>query len=80
MGKKKKKNGFVKFILFIAAVALVLFLCWKAGWILNGDKNEVSEQEAKEAIHESVEELREDLQEVRGELQELHEELRDALQ
>ena len=47
---------------------LVLLICWKAGWILNGNKNQVSEQEKQEAI-----------QEVHEELQEVSNELRDAL-
>jgi len=67
-----EKNGALKWLLIIAAVVLLVFICWKAGWILNGNKNEVSEQEKQEAIQEAVEE-------VNAELQELRDELRDAL-
>jgi len=67
-----EKNGALKWLLIIAAVVLLVFICWKAGWILNGNKNEVSEQEKQEAIQEATEELNEGLQE-------LNEELHDAL-
>ena len=53
----------------------MLLLWWKAGWILNGNKNEVSEQEKQEAIQE----LHNDLQELHNDLQEVSNELRDAL-
>ena len=66
--KEHNGKGILRWILIILAVMLVLFLCWKAGWILNGNKNQVSEQEKQEAI-----------QEVHEELQEVSNELRDAL-
>jgi len=70
--QKEKKAGVIRVILLIVAFVLLVFICWKAGWILNGNKNEVSEQEKQEAIQEAVEE-------VNAELQELRDELRDAL-
>ena len=66
--KEHNGKGILRWILIILAVMLVLLLCWKAGWILNGNKNQVSEQEKQEAI-----------QEVHEELQEVSNELRDAL-
>lgn len=72
METKNEKCGIIKAILIIAAIVLLVFICWKAGWILNGNKNEVSEQEKQEAIQEAVQELNDGLQEV-------DEELRDAL-
>ena len=47
--QKEKKAGVIRVILLIVAAALLIFICWKAGWILNGNKNQVSEQE-KQAI------------------------------
>ena len=87
-----EKSGAIKWLLIIVAAALLVFICWKAGWILNGNKNEVSEQEKQEAIQEAVEEINAtmeaerstavdaeaEIQEVQEELQEVGEELRDA--
>ena len=53
--EERSGNGILRWILIILAVVLVLLICWKAGWILNGNKNEVSEQEKQEAIQEAVE-------------------------
>ena len=72
---EERGKGILRWILIILAVVLVLLLCWKAGWILNGNKNEVSEQEKQEAVQE----VNEELQEVHEELQEVSNELRDAL-
>ena len=72
--EERSGNGILRWILIILAVVLVLLLCWKAGWILNGNKNEVSEQEKQEAVQE----VNEELQEVHEELQEVSNELRDA--
>jgi len=73
----------IKILIIVAAVVLVGFICWKAGWILNGNKNNVSEQEKQEAIQEAVEELNAEFQEaeeeVNTEFQEAGNELRDAL-
>ena len=77
--EERNGKGILRWILIILAVVLVLFLCWKAGWILNGNKNEVSEQEKQEAIQEAVGEIDNDLQEMHEELQEVSNELRDAL-
>ena len=66
--EERNGKGILRWILIILAVVLVLLICWKAGWILNGNKNQVSEQEKQEAI-----------QEVHEELQEASNELRDAL-
>ena len=55
MERKNETSGIIKTILIIVAVVLVVFICWKAGWILNGNKNEVSEQEKQEALGYSVE-------------------------
>ena len=93
METKNAKSGIIKAILIIVAIVLVVFMCWKAGWILNGNKNEVSEQEKQEAIQEAVEEINatmdaerstvidaeSELQEVHEDLQEVNNELRDAL-
>ena len=73
--EERSGKGILRWILIILAVVLVLLLCWKAGWILNGNKNEVSEQEKQEAVQE----VNEELQEVHEELQEVSNELRDAL-
>ena len=67
-----KKNEVIKWLFIIVAVVLLVFICWKAGWILNGNKNEVSEQEKQEAIQEAVEE-------VNAELEEATDEIREAL-
>ena len=74
----KNENAAIKWLLIIAAVVLLVFICWKAGWILTGNKNQVSEQEKQEAIQETKEELQEGLQELNEELQEVQDELRDA--
>ena len=80
--QKEKKAGVIRVILLIAAVVLLVFICWKAGWILNGNKNQVSEQEKQEAIQEVRHELFEEFQDAREELQEagaeVQEELEDA--
>jgi len=74
--QKEKKAGVIRMILLIVAFVLLVFICWKAGWILNGNKNQVSEQEKQEAIQEAVEEVQEDLREAS---EEVRDELRDAL-
>ena len=93
MAQNEKKNGVIKWLLIILATALLVFICWKAGWILTGEKNAVSEQEKQEAIQEAVQEVNAtmeaerstavdaeaEIQEVQEELQEVGEELRDAL-
>ena len=90
---QNEKSGAIKWLLIIVAAGLLLFICWKAGWILNGNKNEVSEQEKQEAIQEAVQEVNAtmeaerstavdaeaEIQEVQEELQEVGEERRDAL-
>lgn len=58
----------IKILIIVAAVVLVGFICWKAGWILNGNKNNVSEQEKQEAIQEAVEELNAEFQEAEEEV------------
>ena len=68
----EKKNEVIKWLFIIVAVVLLVFICWKAGWILNGNKNEVSEQEKQETIQKSVEE-------VNAELEEATDEIREAL-
>ena len=73
MKTKNEKSGIIKAILIIVAIVLLVFICWKAGWILNGNKNEVSEQEKQEAIQEAVDEVNDGLQEIQDEF-------RDALQ
>ena len=70
METKNEKSGIIKTILIIVAVVLVVFICWKAGWILNGNKNEVSEQEKQEAIQEANDELNSEIQELNNELRE----------
>jgi len=79
----EKKNGAIKWLLIIAAVLLLVFICWKAGWILTGEKNEVSEQEKQEAIQEAVQEvnatMETEFQEAKENLQEAADEIRDAL-
>lgn len=67
--QKEKKAGVIRVILLIAAFVLLVFICWKAGWILNGNKNQVSEQEKQEAIQEANEELNEALEEINEEFQ-----------
>ena len=79
MAQNDNKNGAIKWLLIIVAVVLLVFICWKAGWILNGNKNEASEQEKQEAIQEAMDEVNEELQELNEELQEVRDELRDAL-
>ena len=66
--EERSGKGILRWILIILAVVLVLLLCWKAGWILNGNKNEVSEQEKQEALQEVDEELQEMSNELRGTL------------
>ena len=91
--KNENKSGVIKWLLIIVAAALLVFICWKAGWILNGNKNNVSEQEKQEAIQEAVEEVNatieaehstvidaeSELQDLKKELQEAQDELQDAL-
>ena len=92
MAQNEKKNGAVKWLLIIAAAALLVFICWKAGWILTGEKNTVSEQEKQEAIQEAVQELNatmevehstiidaeNELQGLQEDMQEVREELQEA--
>ena len=92
METKNAKSGIIKAILIIVAIVLFVFICWKAGWILNGNNREVSEQEKQEAIHEAVEEINatmdaergtvieveSELQEVRSDLQEVQEDLQEV--
>ena len=80
METKNEKSGIIKAILIIAAVVLVGVVCWKAGWILNGNKNEVSEQEKQEAIQEAVEEVNNEFQDLQNELQKELQEVRNELQ
>lgn len=68
----EKKNEVIKWLFIIVAVVLLVFICWKAGWILNRNKNKVSEQEKQEAIQEAIEE-------VNAELEEATDEIREAL-
>lgn len=75
--QKEKKAGIIRVILLIVAFVLLVFICWKAGWILNGNKNQVSEQEKQEAIQEANDELNEELHEA---LEEINEEFQHALQ
>ena len=79
METKNEKSGIIKTILIIVAVVLVVFICWKAGWILNGNKNEVSEHEKQEAIQEANDELNSEIQELNDELRDAQNELRDEL-
>jgi len=93
METNNAKSGIIRWILIIVAAGLLVFICWKAGWILNGNRNDVSEQEKQEAIQEATDEvnatIREeqptineaesDLQEAQEDLQEAASELRDAL-
>ena len=64
--EERNGKGILRWILIILAVVLVLLICWKAGWILNGNKNQVSEQEKQEAIQEAVEEINSELQEAQS--------------
>ena len=77
--EERNGKGILRWILIILAVVLVLLLCRKAGWILNGNKNEVSEQEKQEAIQEAVGEIRSECQEVQSDWQEMKDELKDEL-
>lgn len=70
MTQNEKKGGVIKVLLIIAAIVLLGFICWKAGWILNGNKHEASEQEKQEAIQEAVEEINNAFEELGAELQE----------
>ncbi len=93
MANKEKKGAAIRVILIIVAVVLLVFICWKAGWILNGNKNEVSEQEKQEAIQEAVEDInatmeaehstvidaQSELKDLHEDLQEVRDELHDAL-
>lgn len=72
-----KKNGILKWILIIAAFVLLLFVCYKQGWILSGNKNEVSEQEKQEALREAVEEVRDEIQSEQTPLEEVDLELHE---
>lgn len=83
--KSEKKSGAIRVLAIIVAVVLLVFICWKAGWILNGNKNEVSEQEKQEAVQEAVEEVnatmdaeRSTVIDAESELQELHEDLQEV--
>lgn len=67
--EERNGKGILRWILIILAVVLVLLICWKAGWILNGNKNHVSEQEKQEAIQEAVEEINSELQEAQSDWQ-----------
>lgn len=78
MAQNEKKSGVIKWLLIIVAVVLLLFICWKAGWILNGNKNQVSEQEQREALREAADELNSELQEANDELQEVGEGLQEV--
>ena len=85
MEENEKKSKAVKWLLIIVAVVLVLFICWKAGWILNGNKNDVSEQEKQEAIQEAVEEVNATMEaeqstvlDATTELEGLHDDLQDV--
>ena len=75
---KNDKSGAIKWLLIIAAIVLLVFICWKAGWILNGNKNQVSEQEKQEAIHEATQEIKSELKDLNEELQDVTDEIRDA--
>ena len=75
---QNEKSGAVKWLLIIAAVVLLVFICWKAGWILTGEKNNVSEQEKQEAIQETVQEINDELKDAQGDLREMQNELHEA--
>jgi len=93
MKTNNAKSGIIHWILIIVAAGLLVFICWKAGWILTGNRNDVSQQEKQEAIQEATDELNatireeqptineaeSDLQEAQEDLQEAASELRDAL-
>jgi len=68
MAQNEKKSGAIKWLLIIVAAALLVFICWKAGWILNGNKSNVSEQEKQEAIQEAVDEINDEFQEAADEI------------
>ena len=76
---KNDKSGAIKWLLIIAAIVLLVFICWKAGWILNGNKNQLSEKEKQEAIHEATQEIKSELKDLNEELQDVTDEIRDAL-
>jgi flagellar basal body-associated protein FliL len=85
MAQNEKKNGAMKWLLIIVAAALLVFICWKAGWILTGEKNNVSEQEKQEAVQEAVEEVnatmeaeRSTVLDAQNELQGLQKDLKEA--
>ena len=78
MTQNKSKSTAAKWLLIVAAVVLLLFICYKAGWILTGDKNQVSEQEQREAIQQATEELNAEIQGEQPTLQEATEELNEA--
>ena len=75
---QNEKSGAVKWLLIIAAAVLLVFICWKAGWILTGEKNAVSEQEKQEAIQEAVQEINDELKDAQGDLREMQNELQEA--
>ena len=77
--EERNGKGILRWILIILAVVLGLLICWKAGWILNGNKNQVSELEKQEAIQEAVEEINSELQEAQSDWQEMKDELKDEL-
>jgi len=68
MAQNEKKSGAIKWLLIIVAAALLVFICWKAGWVLNGNKSNVSEQEKQEAIQEAVDEINDEFQEAADEI------------
>lgn len=73
------KNKIIKVVAIIIAVVLVLFVCWQAGWILNGDTNAVSDQEKQEAIQQSTDELNSASQEFNNELNSASQEFKDEI-
>jgi len=77
---KNKKTGAIIALLIIVAVALLVFICWKAGWILTGDKNNLTPQEKQEAIQEAVDDLRDEFQDAREELRDEFQDAREDLQ
>lgn len=87
MEQNDQKSKAIKWLLIVLAVALVLFVCWKAGWILSGDKNNVSEQEKQEAVQEAVDEVNATIEaeqttvlDANTELDGLHEDLENVIE